>query len=618
MEFSQSMEFSQFHFAHSYYFLGILIIPIIWWLYLHYYENNANTKDLENFADSHLVPHLLRSSKTGQISVVRSLVLGSVLWLLLMAAMAGPRWDFKEVETYKDDKSLVILLDLSKSMDASDITPSRLVRARQEIEDIINSSKGVKVGLVGFAAGAHMISPITDDMNNIRRLLPLLGTDLVFVQGTSISPAFKTAKQMLLAEPGVNKSILVISDGGFQDDNHLSIVKNLAGLGVVTHTLGVGTEKGVNFIGADGQPMMRGGQVLTSRLEKEKLEATARAGSGEYFNTHYSNENAKNILKLVEGSMFGAGNKHANIHHWEERFYIFLAPLMLVLLLWFRKGFTFPILLLVLLTPAPQVLGASLVDKIFLNKEQLAKKSFEEVDDIGSALAAFDDPYKRGVAYYKAGMFKKAEKEFRKNKRPEVSDSALYNLAGALAHQNKLDESIETYKKLLKKNPNHKKTRHNMGVVRSMVFVKEEKKEQEEKKKPPKNEDDEKFPSGGGGGGDDEDDEGESGDESDDSGKGDEKDDSSGEGDDSDKDKGGSDDDGDKDSDSKDKKDSDGADEKKGDKDEDTSGDEASGKDEAEIDQLLDLISNDHKNFLKNQFQIESGNSKTKPTNDPW
>ena len=152
-----SEAFSQFHFAQSIWFFGLLVIPIIWLLYSFYYRSNANTDNLEKLVDKHLIPHLIRSSKTGQISIWRSLILGSVLWVFLMAAMACPRWNYKEFENYRENKSLVILLDLSKSMDASDIAPTRLIRARQEIEDIINLNKGTKIGLIGFAANAHII-----------------------------------------------------------------------------------------------------------------------------------------------------------------------------------------------------------------------------------------------------------------------------------------------------------------------------------------------------------------------------------------------------------------------------------------------------------------------------
>ncbi len=611
-------ELSQFHFAQSLWLFGILIVPIIWILYYKYYQNNANIKDLEKFIDKNLIPHLIRSSRAGQISIWRSLVLGSVLWVLLMAAMAGPRWNYTEFESYQEDTSLLILLDLSRSMDASDITPSRIIRARQEIEDILNLSNGIKIGVIGFAADAHIISPITDDINNIRYLLPLIGTDLIFVQGTRLVPAFKAAQSVLATESSVNKSVLLISDGGAHDDYDaiMSAIKDLANDGVTLHTLGIATEAGIKFVDDNSKPVLRDNKEIISKLEKDKLKALSTAGGGEYFDTHYSNKNAIEILKAVNKNSVVKEQNGKTIKRWDEKFYIFLFPIMIMVLLWFRKGFAFPIILLVLLTPANNAHALNKIDKLFLNEEQYAKKVFEETEDVEIALKTFKDPYKRGVAYYRAGRYKEAEQEFRKNQRPEVMESSLLNLANALAKQDKFEESVDTYRNLLQKNPKHPKALHNMKLVRGLIFVLEEEEDEEEcKERPPPSDGDKLGGGGGGGGGDEEEDEGGGGDKNEEEGS-DEGDDDEDKNEDE---KGG--DKGDEDANPEDG-DNDEADQDKGDK---SDKDKAPGnagdgddKSEAEIDQLLDLIANDHKNFLKNQFLIESQKNNTQPTNEPW
>lgn len=607
---------SQFHFAQSLWLLGVLLIPIIWVLYYKYYQNNANTKDLEKFIDKNLIPHLIRSSRSGKISIWRSLALGSILWALLMAAMAGPRWDYTEFESYQEDTSLLILLDLSRSMDSPDIAPSRIIRARQEIEDILNLSNGIKIGVIGFAADAHIISPITDDINNIRYLLPLIGTDLIFVQGTRLVPAFKAAQSVLATEASVNKSVLLISDGGAHDDNDaiMSAIKDLSNDGITLHTLGVATKVGIKFVDDNSKPVLRDNKEIISKLEKDKLKALSIAGGGEYFDTHYSNKNAVEILKAVNRNSVVKEQNGKTIKRWDEKFYIFLFPIMIIVLLWFRKGFTFPIILLVLLTPANNVHALNKIDKLFLNEEQYAKKVFEETDDVEVALKTFKDPYKRGVAYYRAGRYKEAEQEFRKNQRAEVMESSMLNLANALAKQDKFEESVGTYRNLLQKNPQHSKALHNMKLVRGLIFVLEEEEDEEECKERPPPSDGDKLGGGGGGGGDEEEDEG-GGDKG--------KEEGSDEGDDQNEDNKGGDegDEEDKDTNPEDGDDNKADQDNGGKSDKDTSpGNSGDGgdKSEAEIDQLLDLIANDHKNFLKNQFLVESQKNNTQPTNEPW
>ncbi len=631
------MQYNQFYFENGYWFLGLFIIPIMWFLYSKYYFINPVNKKLEKFADKNLIPHLLQKNKNGEISIWKALLLGGFLWFCLMAAMADPRWGESEFVNYKNEDDLVILLDLSKSMDGNDILPSRLVRSRQEIENIVNASNGLKIGLVAFAADSHIVSPITDDTSNILRLLPLLSTDLIFVQGTRLSSALQTAKQMLLSEPGRNKDILVISDGGFQDNDWQKIAADLFAHKIKIHVLGMATEQGTVFTDEAGKKIKRGDEMVISRLDRSQLQQLSNLGGGEYFDTRYLIDNATQIIEALKSSDLSELNDGQLSKHSEERFYFFLLPILLFVGFWFRKNFTIPFIIFILINSANSVYAVDILDEFFLNDKQLAKKALEEDGNVKEALEIFKDPYKRGVAYYKAGRFKEAEQEFCKNKRPEIAESAMYNLANSLARQDKFEKAVDVYKELLANNPNHEKAKHNLGVVQAMMVVTEKEDKEDKKKRNNPNNPDDSF--GGGGSccnddGDDEDkedkedeedkedkedktcgdDEEASDDESSDKGGDEENDDEQNDkgdkqGEDEQNDKGG-----------KDEDDSSGGDDR-GDFDDDKSGDEGKADGSMSDDlanQLLDLISGNDKNFLKNQFYIESYKRQTKPTNDPW
>ncbi|PJF38389.1 MAG: VWA domain-containing protein, partial [Phototrophicales bacterium] len=145
-------------------------------------------------------------------------------------------------------ENLVILLDLSRSMDATDVKPSRLARARQEIEDIAkatasNKNGSINIGLIAFAGAVHVITPLTDDMDTMRSLLPSLNTDIVYTQGARLVPALTRAAEMLSSAPGNEKHILVLSDGDF-DDGAISILsteQSLVKQGIHIHAMGIGT-----------------------------------------------------------------------------------------------------------------------------------------------------------------------------------------------------------------------------------------------------------------------------------------------------------------------------------------------------------------------------------------
>lgn len=136
------MDLNQVHFAQPLWLWGILIIPLVWTLFLLYFRSSLPSHQLEKFIDSHLLPFLLVNGPEKKMTLWRGLLLWSMAWVCLTLALAGPRWSFREMETFSRDQSLVIVLDLSESMNAADIKPSRLIRAKQKIEDLLQLFQG--------------------------------------------------------------------------------------------------------------------------------------------------------------------------------------------------------------------------------------------------------------------------------------------------------------------------------------------------------------------------------------------------------------------------------------------------------------------------------------------
>lgn len=460
------MVFNEFHFENAIWLWGIMMVPAVWLLYGLFHRGHGNIQQLKGFIDEHLLPHLVLNKNVTHRSIWKSLLLWSVLWMLLMTALAGPRWDYKEVDVFKADQSLVILLDLSQSMDAEDEKPSRIARAKQEIEDLLRRAQGVKIALIAFAADPHMINPLTDDMEAIRHLLPSLYTDLVYVQGSRLSPAFEMASHMLASEPGNNKSILVITDGGFEDASTITTARKLASKSIVIHTMGIGSTEGAPVKDAKGNFIKQNGALVISKLEAEKLKEVSKAGGGHYIKAHYSDRDSRVVLDQLAARAEAEQAKKHTARHWEERFYLLLLPMMAILLFWFRKGFVFPAVLLLLCLPAEHA-NAAEIGNYFRNDQQLGTYALER-GDYDTATQKFKDPYRQGVAHYRSGNFAEAEKTFRQSSRPEVSKDAAYNLGNALAKQQKYDEAIETYESLLEQYPDHEKAKHNLEIVKKL------------------------------------------------------------------------------------------------------------------------------------------------------
>jgi len=459
------MGFSQFHFAQGAWLWGLVAIPMVLLLYV-LLQGAGGTERLERFADRHLLPHLIKNSASARANVRGTLLLWSLAWLCGVVAMAGPSWGYTQEQTYEPARDLVIVLDLSQSMNATDVEPSRIARAREKIEDLMDMSHDDSIGLIAYAAVPHMITPLTDDFRTIKNLLPELDTSLVTIQGDRLKPALQMAAGMLKDEVGDEKSILVISDGGFQE-------RDIAGLAqaadnATIYTMGVG---------APG-----------SGLQASRLQTLATAGHGIYVEANYTDSDTRAILSRMGVASFRARVSGQSVRNWQERFYIPALILALLLLPLFRKGATFPAILLLstMLIPFGNAKAGTISDW-FMNRDQQAKAAYDSRDYKG-AMAKFDAPYQRGVVAYRAKQYDRAVSLFKAANREHVRLNGLYDLGNAELMNDQVEDAVASYRAALRIKPNDIPTLHNLAIALKML-----KKDQEQQKKQ----------KGGGGGGQD-------------------------------------------------------------------------------------------------------------------
>ncbi|MCP4283864.1 MAG: VWA domain-containing protein [Gammaproteobacteria bacterium] len=327
-----------FHFASPWWLLGLLLIfPVGAWLRRS--KVYGHIARINRYADSHLLPHLTGSRELHSSERWNKFKRWALLWTLLVLAMAGPRWDFTEIQLFTPGADLVILLDISRSMEVADVRPSRMTRARQEIEDLINQNRGVRLGLVAFASVAHVITPITEDGQTIRSMLPAISSDLVRLQGSRLRQALERAGTLLAGQPEESQhTILLISDGDFVEPELDKAVQSLSAKGIRLHVLGIGTLGGGPVPGHSGRFLMDSRQQpVESRLDESGLKRLAELGDGIYLTADFRNEDTTHILQLASsGSQAkAAGDERARV--WNERFYWLLFPAMLAMLPAFRR-----------------------------------------------------------------------------------------------------------------------------------------------------------------------------------------------------------------------------------------------------------------------------------------
>jgi Ca-activated chloride channel family protein len=326
-----------FHFEQPAWLWALLaLVPVAIWLWRS--AAKAARGPIHRYADAHLLPHLTGTRELKATERWGRFLLWSVLWALLILAIAGPRWDYEDVRLFHPGNNLLILLDISRSMQADDVAPSRLGRARQEIQDLILQNRQVRLGLIAFASVPHVLSPITEDTVTILNALPALSTDLARLQGSRLHQALDRAETLLgsLPEDGA-RSVLLISDGDFDEPDLVPRIEKLAEQGIKLHVMSVGTEEGARVPAQQGGWILdRSGQPVSSALNEELLEALADAGQGSYQRADFRDDDTEEILKAAVVTRLPpqAGEERTRI--WNERYYLPVLALAALLMPIFR------------------------------------------------------------------------------------------------------------------------------------------------------------------------------------------------------------------------------------------------------------------------------------------
>ncbi len=326
------------HFAQPIW-LWALLVPLLVWLWPRRTRSFSQQARLQRYADAHLLPHLILAGPS-QTRFRRWLSLWSLLWCLGVVAMAGPRLGYSDVDLYRPGTNLVILLDLSRSMQVADVKPTRLARARQEIEDLLDSSRGMRVGLIAFASVAHVVAPITEDSDTLRNLLPSISTELVRWQGSRLSQALEKARRLLGGQPKDSAhAVLLISDGDFPEPGLQRHVALLHSEGIPVHVLGVGTLEGGPVPGEDGG-WVRGnnGRPVISRLDEQGLQRLAEAGGGLYRRADFRDQDTRNMLERVMAEGRPTADREGTQRVWNERYHLLVLLMLAGLLWWYRQA----------------------------------------------------------------------------------------------------------------------------------------------------------------------------------------------------------------------------------------------------------------------------------------
>jgi Ca-activated chloride channel homolog len=319
--------------AHPEYLYALLAIPLLLLIYL--WMLGWKRKSLRAFGDMAVIKRLFP-----EVSLSRSIfrfVLAVLAFALVVLAAASPQMGTKLEEVERKGVDIIIALDVSNSMNAEDIKPSRLIRARQAISRLIDKLQGDRIGLIVFAGRAYTQLPITTDYGAAKLVLSSIDSDVVPTQGTSVGEAIQLAIGSFPKEERKNKAIVVITDGENHEDDAIEAAKDADSAGVIVHAIGMGSPDGAPipeyYNGAQvGFKKDNSGNTIVTRLEENLLQQVAAAGNGRFVRASNSEDGLGIILEEIakmEKKSFGA----KLFTDYEDRFQYLLFPMLLILIL---------------------------------------------------------------------------------------------------------------------------------------------------------------------------------------------------------------------------------------------------------------------------------------------
>lgn len=436
----------------------LLVIPLVVLVAVILGRGRLSSGNWQDVVDPALMPFVLsRAPGRGRDYRWWLLALGGSL---AAVAMAGPAWERIEQPVFRAEQALVVALDLSRSMDAQDISPSRLARARLKILDILDRRKSGQTALVVYSGNAFTVTPLTTDTDTVAALVNSLSTDIMPSRGSSPVSAMRKG-QALLSQAGAGYGeVLLITDGG-SSPAALKVARDLKAAGFSLSVLAVGTRDGAPIPRASGGFVTDNrGKIAVPRLEETSLRALSVAGGGRYA---VLSADSRDLDLLLSGEVTtaSASDEALATDRWREEGPWLLLLLLPIAALAFRRGWA--LVLLVFIMPLPRPVQASVWDDVWRNKDQQAEKQLQ-AGNAEDAVALFNDTEWRAVARYRAKDFAGSAAEF-----AERGDSRnLYNLGNALALQGELDSAIDAYEQVLETEPNNEDAAYNLELVKNL------------------------------------------------------------------------------------------------------------------------------------------------------
>lgn len=460
-----------FHFLRPAWLLALLpLLLAVWRLYRKRYGAGS----LDRICDSELLPYLLIDRPGAEQRRLGPwlLALGGSLAVI---ALAGPVWERLPVPVFRNEDALVIVLDLSTAMDATDLKPSRLDRARYKMTDLLRRRRDGQTGLVVYAGDAFTVTPLTQDTATIASQMGALSTELSPVQGQRVDAGLAAAVR-LLKQAGVRIGHVLLITSDADASIALDAAQRVTEAGYRLSVLGIGTEAGGPVPrGRKGLWKDASGNILVPKLNPGVLREIAEQGGGLYRTVSADTSDIDRLAGFFEASTGHArdsSESQARLEQWIERGPWLVLALLPIAALAFRRGGLLIILPWLVLLPGRS--DAFEWQDLWSKPDRRAEKQFNDGQYEGAA-RTFADPAWQGAAWYRAGNYQEALQAMK----DLDSADGWYNKGNALARLGQFAEAIAAYGKVLEQDPTHADAKYNKELLEQFMKKKKQEKQGE-------------------------------------------------------------------------------------------------------------------------------------------
>ena len=416
--------------------------------------------------DAQLLPYILTKT-TGKTSRF-PLILVAVATSLCIIAAAGPVFKKLPQPVFREQSALVVIMDLSQSMDAIDLRPSRIERAKLKLLDILKSRKGGQTALIVYAANAFVVTPLTDDTNTIASLVPTLKTGLMPTQGSRAHIAIDKAAELLQQAGANNGDALLITDGLSSKD--YEAINAFSAQGHRLSILGIGTTEGGPVPLNGGFLQDANGAIVIPKLNLQQLRQAALKGGGMYVSLQADDSDINRLDKLFTSNKIKSesmtptlGELELTADIWQEEGPWLLLLVIPIAALWSRKGWLLsaPVIALSLSLSIPEPAYALDMANLWRTSDQKAMRAFKS-GDTKRAAEEFEDNRWKSSAHYRAGDYEKSLEALAE----PVSSDDFYNKGNALSQLGRFPEAVKAYDEAIKLDANNKDASYNRELVK--------------------------------------------------------------------------------------------------------------------------------------------------------